>query len=119
LHDKQDYKQVSVVLWARNPSLEEPTDIPVGFEQRITAYKHLLQDLEAKHCWLNDEITAVRKHFEPAEILLRAESDNVRSATSGQAFQNKKDLRPLPADVTDRSRELPPVTSIANIAEWG
>ena len=47
--------------------MEELTDILVGLEQRISAYKNRLQELEKKRRRLDDEIATIKKYLELAE----------------------------------------------------
>ncbi|HEU4686386.1 MAG TPA: winged helix-turn-helix domain-containing protein [Nitrospira sp.] len=88
--------------------MEELTDILVGLEQRITAYKHRLQELEKKRRRLDDEIATIKKYLELAETLYRVEADKAKVASlSGHAASDDRGLRHLPVvDVTDQSREI-------------
>jgi hypothetical protein len=61
--------------------LEELTDILVGLEQRINAYKNRLHDLEKKRRRLDDEIATIKKYLELAETLHRVETDKAKLAT--------------------------------------
>jgi hypothetical protein len=96
------------VLLQETDFLEELTDILVGLEQRITAYKNRLQELEKKRRRLDDEITTIKKYLELAETLYRVEADKAKvSGFSTQSSTDEKGLRHFPvADVTDRSREI-------------
>ncbi len=47
--------------------VEELSDILVGLEQRINAYKSRFQDLEKKRRRLDDEIATIKKYLELAE----------------------------------------------------
>jgi predicted nuclease with TOPRIM domain len=87
--------------------LEELTDILVGLEQRISAYKNRLQDLEKKRRRLDDEIATIKKYLELAETLHRVEADKAKLATlSTQLAVDEKGARSLHIDVTDQSREI-------------
>jgi hypothetical protein len=81
--------------------LEELTDILVGLEQRINAYKNRL-DLEKKRRRLDDEIDTIKKYLELAETVHRVETDKAKLATlSTQLVGDEKDARALPVNVTD------------------
>ena len=88
--------------------MEELTDILVGLEQRITAYKNRLQELEKKRRRLDDEIATIKKYLELAETLYRVEADKAKLATFfNQPLSDERGVRSLPvADVTDQSREI-------------
>lgn len=88
--------------------MEELTDILVGLEQRISAYKNRLQELEKKRRRLDDEIATIKKYLELAETLYRVEADKAKLASlSNQIITDDKGMRPLPVmDVTDQSREI-------------
>lgn len=89
--------------------MEELTDILVGLEQRIHAYKNRFQELEKKKRRLDDEIATVKKYLELAETLYRVEADKAKLASlSSQIItDDSKGVRPLPVtDVTDQSREI-------------
>jgi predicted nuclease with TOPRIM domain len=89
--------------------VEELTDILVGLEQRIHAYKNRFQELEKKKRRLDDEIATVKKYLELAETLYRVEADKAKLASlSSQIItDDSKGVRPLPVtDVTDQSREI-------------
>ena len=87
--------------------MEELTDILVGLEQRINAYKNRLLELEKKRRRLDDEITTIKKYLELAETLHRVEADKAKLATlSTQLISDEKGTRDLPVDVTDQSREI-------------
>ena len=88
--------------------MEELTDILVGLEQRITAYKTRYQELEKKRRRLDDEIATIRKYLELAETLYRVEADKAKLASlSSQIITDEKGVRPLPVtDVTDQSKEI-------------
>ena len=87
--------------------MEELTDILVGLEQRITAYKNRLLDLEKKRRRLDDEIATIKKYLELAETLHRVEADKAKLATlSTQLVGDEKGVRALHVDVTDQSREI-------------
>jgi hypothetical protein len=90
--------------------VEELTDILVGLEQRISAYKTRFQELEKKRRRLDDEIATIRKYLELAETLYRVEADKAKLASlSNQLITDgdSKGMRPFPVmDVTDQSREI-------------
>ncbi|HKY70923.1 MAG TPA: winged helix-turn-helix domain-containing protein [Nitrospira sp.] len=87
--------------------MEELTDILVGLEQRINAYKNRLHDLEKKRRRLDDEIATIKKYLELAETLHCVEADKAKLATlSTQLAADEKGTRPLHIDVTDQSREI-------------
>lgn len=88
--------------------MEELTDILVGLEQRIHAYKNRLQELEKKRRRLDDEIATIKKYLELAETLYRVEADKAKLATlSSQLIPDEKGIRSPPVtDVTDQSREI-------------
>jgi len=94
-------------FWEAN--VEELTDILVGLEQRISAYKNRFQELEKKRRRLDDEIATIKKYLELAETLYRVEADKVKLASlSNQLItDDPKGVRHLPVmDVTDQSREI-------------
>jgi len=89
--------------------MEELTDILVGLEQRISAYKNRLQELEKKRRRLDDEIATIKKYLELAETLYRVEADKAKLASLSTQLisDDQKGVRPLPVtDVTDQSREI-------------
>lgn len=87
--------------------MEELTDILVGLEQRINAYKNRLQELEKKRRRLDDEIATIKKYLELASTLYRVEADKAKLASlSTQLLSDEKGTRSLPVDVTDQSREI-------------
>jgi hypothetical protein len=89
--------------------VEELTDILVGLEQRISAYKNRFQELQKKRRRLDDEIATIQKYLELAETLYRVEADKAKLASlSNQLItDDQKGVRPLPVmDVTDQSREI-------------
>jgi len=88
--------------------VEELTDIIVGLEQRISAYKTRLQELEKKRKRLEEEIASIKKYLELAETLYRVEADKAKLASlSSQIITDDKGARPGPLmDVTDQSREI-------------
>jgi len=88
--------------------VEELTDILVGLEQRISAYRNRFQELEKKRRRLDDEIATIKKYLELAETLYRVEADKAKLASlSSQIMTDEKGIRPLPVtDVTDQSREI-------------
>jgi hypothetical protein len=90
--------------------VEELTDILVGLEQRINAYKSRFQELEKKRRRLDDEIATIKKYLELAETLYRVEADKAKLASlSNQIIttDDAKGIRPVPVmDVTDQSREI-------------
>jgi hypothetical protein len=88
--------------------MEELTDILVGLDQRISAYKSRLQELEKKRRRLDDEIATIKKYLELAETLYRVEADKAKvSNLSSQTGTDGKDGRLVQGmDVTDQSREI-------------
>lgn len=87
--------------------MEELTDILVGLEQRINAYKNRLLELEKKRRRMDDEIATIKKYLELAETLYRVEADKVKlTHLSTQLISDEKGTRGLPVDVTDQSREI-------------
>ncbi len=86
--------------------MEELTDILVGLEQRINAYKNRLHDLEKKRRRLDDEIATIKKYLELAETLHRVEADKAKATLSTQLVGDERGARVLPVDVTDQSREI-------------
>ena len=90
--------------------MEELTDILVGLEQRINAYKSRYQELEKKRRRLDDEIATIKKYLELAETLYRVEADKAKLASLSNQIITKDDskgIRPVPLmDVTDQSREI-------------
>jgi len=90
-------------------NVEELTDILVGLEQRISAYKNRFQELEKKRRRLDDEIATIKKYLELAETLYRVEADKAKLASlSNQLItDDQKGVRHTPVmDVTDQSREI-------------
>ena len=88
--------------------MEELKDILVGLEQRISAYKTRLQELEKKRRRLDEEIATIKKYLELAETLYRVEADKAKLVSlSSQLITDEKGVRPFPVmDVTDQSREI-------------
>lgn len=88
--------------------MEELKDILVGLEQRISAYKSRLQELEKKRGRLDEEIATIKKYLELAETLYRVEADKAKLVSlSSQIITDDKGVRPPPVmDVTDQSREI-------------
>ena len=87
--------------------MEELTDIMVGLEQRLSAYRNRLQELEKKRCRLDEEIATINKYLELAETLHRVEADKAKLASVwAQLATDEKGTRVLPVDVTDQSREI-------------
>jgi HB1, ASXL, restriction endonuclease HTH domain len=86
--------------------VEELTDILIGLEQRINAYKNRLLDFEKKRRRLDDEIATIKKYLELAETLYRVEADKAKLATLSTQLSDEKGTRGLPVDVTDQSREI-------------
>ncbi len=88
--------------------MEELKDILVGLEQRISAYKSRLQELQKKRERLDDEIATIKKYLELAETLYRVEADKAKLASlSSQIITDDKGSRYFPVtDVTDQSREI-------------
>ena len=62
--------------------MEELTDILVGLEQRISAYRNRLQDLEKKRRRLDDEIATIKKYLELADTLHRVETDKAKLSSA-------------------------------------
>ena len=54
--------------------MEELKDILVGLDQRISAYKSRLQDLQKKRSRLDEEIATIKKYLELAETSLSRRS---------------------------------------------
>ena len=71
--------------------MEELTDILVGLEQRINAYKNRLHELEKKRRRLDDEIATIKKYLELADTLHRVEADKAKLASlSTQLITDEK-----------------------------
>ena len=60
--------------------MEELTDILVGLEQRLNAYKTRLHEHEKKRRRLEDEIATSKKYLELAETLHRGVADRSKLA---------------------------------------
>ncbi len=105
-----DFKSLAIkqVCFIEDLLVEELTDILVGLEQRISAYRNRYQELEKKRRRLDDEIAMIKKYLELAETLYRVEADKAKLASlSSQIITDEKGVRPLPVtDVTDQSREI-------------
>ncbi len=105
-----DFKSLAIkqVCFIEDLLVEELTDILVGLEQRISAYRNRYQELEKKRRRLDDEIAMIKKYLELAETLYRVEADKAKLASlSSQIITDEKGIRPLPVtDVTDQSREI-------------
>jgi hypothetical protein len=91
--------------------VEELTDILVGLEQRINAYKSRFQDLEKKRRRLDDEIATIKKYLELAETLYRVEADKAKLASLSNQIITPDDSKGIRQfgpvmDVTDQSREI-------------
>ncbi len=86
--------------------MEELTDILVGLEQRISAYKNRLQDLEKKRRRLDDEIATIKKYLELADTLHRVEADKAKLASVSTPLMADGKGSRIPVDVTDQSREI-------------
>lgn len=100
-------KHIKQACLPRGPSLEELTDILVGLEQRISAYRNRLQDLEKKRRRLDDEIATIKKYLELADTLHRVEADKAKlSSAATVLLADEKGSRILPVEVTDQSREI-------------
>jgi hypothetical protein len=99
---------IKQVCFVKDLLVEELTDILVGLEQRISAYRNRYQELEKKRRRLDDEIAMIKKYLELAETLYRVEADKAKLASlSSQIITDEKGIRPLPVtDVTDQSREI-------------
>src|SRR6188474_2239640 len=110
LSDLTEIKSLAIkqvcLLW--NLLVEELTDILVGLEQRISAYRNRYQELEKKRRRLDDEIAMIKKYLELAETLYRVEADKAKLASlSSQFYSDEKGARQRPnTDVTDQSREI-------------
>ncbi|MFO0732083.1 MAG: hypothetical protein U0361_14085 [Nitrospiraceae bacterium] len=75
--------------------MEELTDILVGLEQRISAYRNRFQELEKKRRRLDDEIATIKKYLELAETLYRVEADKAKLASlSSQIITDEKAFAP-------------------------
>ena len=105
-----DFESLAIkqVCFIEDLLVEELTDILVGLEQRISAYRNRYQELEKKRRRLDDEIAMIKKYLELAETLYRVEADKAKLASlSSQIITDEKGIRPLPVtDVTDQSREI-------------
>ena len=104
---ENDSLAIKQVCFIEDLLVEELTDILVGLEQRISAYRNRYQGLEKKRRRLDDEIAMIKKYLELAETLYRVEADKAKLASlSSQIITDEKGIRPLPVtDVTDQSRE--------------
>lgn len=105
---ENDSLAIKQVCFIEDLLVEELTDILVGLEQRISAYRNRSQELEKKRRRLDDEIAMIKKYLELAETLYRVEADKAKLASlSSQIITDEKGIRPLPVtDVTDQSREI-------------
>lgn len=105
---ENDSLAIKQVCFIEDLLVEELTDILVGLEQRISAYRNRYQELEKKRRRLDDEIAMIKKYLELAETLYRVEADKAKLASlSSQIITDEKGIRPLPVtDVTDQSREI-------------
>lgn len=105
---ENDSLAIKQVCFIEDLLVEELTDILVGLEQRINAYRNRYQELEKKRRRLDDEIAMIKKYLELAETLYRVEADKAKLASlSSQIITDEKGIRPLPVtDVTDQSREI-------------
>ena len=105
---ENDSLAIKQVCFIEDLLVEEFTDILVGLEQRISAYRNRYQELEKKRRRLDDEIAMIKKYLELAETLYRVEADKAKLASlSSQIITDEKGIRPLPVtDVTDQSREI-------------
>ena len=96
--------------------MEELKDIIGGLEQRISAYKNKLQDLQKKKDKLEDEIITIKKYLELAETLYRVELDKAKisfgfPSQSSSSFLDKEKSLKVPlgtviADATDKAKDL-------------
>ena len=88
--------------------VEELKDILIGLEQRISAYRNRLQDLEKKRRHLEEEIATIKNYLELTQTLFKVEADKAKLASlSSQIITDDKGPRPFPVtDVTDQSREI-------------
>ena len=105
---ENDSLAIKQVCFIEDLLVEELTDILVGLEQRISAYRNRYQELEKKRRRLDDEIAMIKKYLALAETLYRVEADKAKLASlSSQIITDEKGIRPLPVtDVTDQSREI-------------
>jgi septal ring factor EnvC (AmiA/AmiB activator) len=99
-------KHIKQACFWRGHPLEELTDILVGLEQRIGAYKNRLQELEKKRRRLDDEIATIKKYLELAETLHRVEADKAKLADLSAQLIDEKGTPVFPVDVTDHSRDI-------------
>jgi len=95
--------------------MEELKDIIGGLEQRISAYKSKLQELQKRKEKLDDEIITIKKYLELAETLYRVELDKAKIPASSPpgniyAFPDKeKTSRPpvvVIAETTEKAKDL-------------
>ena len=77
--------------------MDELKDITVGLDQRITAYKSRLQELQKKRDRIDDEIATIKKYLELAETLFRLEAGRAKLPSLPSQ---------ITADTTDQSREI-------------
>ena len=87
--------------------MEELKDIIGGLEQRISAYKSKLQELQKRKEKLEDEIITIKKYLELAETLYRVELDKAKIPSTSPA----SNVYPLP------DKEKSSKTPIVVIAE--
>jgi hypothetical protein len=95
--------------------MEELKDIIGGLEQRISAYKSKLQDLQKRKEKLEDEIITIKKYLELAETLYRVELDKAKispMATTSNVFsfpdKEKTSKTPIVgiAETTEEAKDL-------------
>lgn len=95
--------------------MEELKDIIGGLEQRISAYKAKLQDLQKRKEKLEDEIITIKKYLELAETLYRVELDKAKISPTAPAsnvfsFPDKEKTSKTPivgiAETTEKAKDL-------------
>lgn len=86
--------------------MEALKDIIDGLEQRISAYKNRLQELQKKKDRLDEEMRTIKRYLELAETLYRVEVDKAKIAN----------LSNIIAD-TDKDRSVQQLASMVNVTE--
>jgi hypothetical protein len=95
--------------------MEELKDIIGGLEQRISAYKSKLQDLQKRKEKLDDEIITIKKYLELAETLYRVELDKAKISSGPQpsnlfSLPDKEKSSKTPivviAETTEKAKDL-------------
>ena len=81
---ENDSLAIKQVCFIEDLLVEELTDILVGLEQRISAYRNRYQELEKKRRRLDDEIAMIKKYLELAETLYRVEADKAKLSEVGK-----------------------------------